>query len=40
MPCEISYMWSLKYDTNAPTSGTETEQTCGSQGEGAEGGVE
>ena len=39
IPCDISYMWNLKYDTNQCICETETdsirhrEQTCGCPGE-------
>ena len=39
IPCDITYMWNLKYDTNQRICETETdstrhkEQTCGCQGE-------
>ena len=41
IPCDVTYMWNLKYGTNEPIYKIETdsyrEQTCGSKGLGEEG---
>lgn len=38
MPCNITYMWNLKYNRNEHIyEKTDTEQTCGCQGEGMNG---